>query len=222
MNNVTSGCRDISELNKLVQVMLALAVEEIKAQGVTPLIIETYRPQERQNYLYCQGRTIVECTAKGINSSFARAYCNPGAGKKTWTLKSVHTSRKAVDIVPQRLVNGQMTAIWNIQDAQTQIIIKTMQKYGFEAGANWATTPDSPHFQVKGSFYSVFKPGYNTTYITKAIQAALNKKLKIDLTTDGIWGTKTTEAVNAFRASQNYKNTTSGQLGATALKALLS
>lgn len=221
MSNVTSSCRDTKELNKLVQVMLELAIAEIKAQGVDPLVVETYRPRERQNYLYCQGRTVAECTAKGISSAFAKAYCNPTVGKKTWTLNSVHKSRKAVDMVPQRLVNGKMTAIWNTKDPQTQIIIKTMQKYGFEAGANWTTTPDSPHFQVKGSFSSVFKQGTNTTYVTKAIQSALNKKIKAGLTVDGAWGAATTAAVNSFRKHMGYKNTTSGQLGKDALRDLL-
>lgn len=222
MSNVTSSCRDTAELNILVQVMLELAIADIKAQGVSPLIVETYRPQERQNYLYCQGRTISECTAKGISSSFAKAYCNPGVGKKTWTLNSVHTTRKAVDLVPQRLVNGVMTAIWNTKDPQTQIIIKTMQKYGFEAGANWTTTPDSPHFQVKGTFTTVFKQGCNTAYVNKIIQAALNKKIQTGLTVDGSWGVATTAAVNAFRKTQGYKNITSGQLGKDALRDLIS
>jgi peptidoglycan L-alanyl-D-glutamate endopeptidase CwlK len=221
MSNVTVSCRDAKELNVLVQVMLELAIAEIKAQGVNPLITETYRPQDRQNYLYCQGRNIAECTAKGISSSFAKAYCNPAIGKKTWTLNSVHKSRKAVDIVPQRLVNGKMAAIYNTKDPQTQIIIKTMTKYGFEAGANWITTPDSPHFQVKGAFTSVFKLGANTAYVTKAIQTALNKKIKAGLTVDGNWGTATTAAVNSFRKHMEYKNTTSGQLGKDALRDLL-
>jgi peptidoglycan hydrolase-like protein with peptidoglycan-binding domain len=106
------------------------------------------------------------------------------------------------------------------KDPQTQIIIKTMTKYGFEAGANWPTTPDSPHFQVKGNFTTVFKQGANTTYVAKAIQAALNKKIKAGLTVDGDWGAKTTTAVNAFRKRMGYKDITSGQLGKDPLKEL--
>jgi peptidoglycan L-alanyl-D-glutamate endopeptidase CwlK len=220
MSNVFTSCRDIEELNNLVRVMLELAITDIKAKGVNPLVVETYRPQERQNYLYCQGRIIAECTAKGISSSFSKAYCNPKVGKVTWTLNSVHMNRKAVDVVPQRIIDGKMTAIWNSQDPQTQIIIKTMQKYGFEAGANWSTTPDSPHFQIKGDFTSVFKQGANTTFVTKAIQTALNSKIKAGLSVDGAWGAKTTAAVNDFRLHMCYKNITSGQLGKDALRDL--
>lgn len=219
MNKIPGRCNNIKELNKLVQVMLELAIADIKSQGVNPLIVETYRPQERQNHLYCQGRTIAEATAKGISSSFAKAYCNPKCGKVTWTLDSVHKSRKAVDIIPQRKINGKMTAIWNTQDPQTQIIIRTMQKYGFEAGANWTKTPDSPHFQVKGDFTTVFDSKHNTTFVTKAVQAKLNERPCNSLTVDGSWGPKTIGAVNRFRKCRGYK-TALGQIGATAYRDL--
>ena len=216
MNKIPERCSDIKELNRLVAVMLGLALADIKVQGVNPLVVETFRPQERQNYLYCQGRTIAECTAKGINKSFAEAYCNPNGGKKpTKTVNSVHTARKAVDVVPQRIVNKKMTAIWDINDPQTQIIIKTMQKYGFEAGANWDNFIDSPHFQVKGSFTNLFDAQHNNLYVTKAIQNALKIKA------DGKWGQGTTEAVIEYRKFQKYQTLT-GILGAEALKILLS
>jgi peptidoglycan L-alanyl-D-glutamate endopeptidase CwlK len=221
MNKLPERCSNLQELNKLVETMLELALEEIRSQGVNPLVVETYRPQERQNYLYCQGRTIAEATAKGINNTFATAYCSPKSGKVTWTLDSVHKSRKAVDVVPQRVVNGKMTAIWNTKDPQTQIIIKTMQKYGFESGANWTTSPDSPHFQVKGDFTSIFDAKHTTPYVTEAIQIALNKLKCNNLTVDGKWGPATTEAVNVFRKCQGYK-TALGQIGVEAFKALMS
>jgi peptidoglycan L-alanyl-D-glutamate endopeptidase CwlK len=220
MNKIPERNNDLQELNKLVKVMLELALEDIRSQGVNPLVVETYRPQERQNYLFCQGRTIAECTAKGINTAFATAYCSPKAGKVTWTLNSVHKSRKAVDVVPQRVVNGKLIAIWNTKDPQTQIIIKTMQKYGFEAGANWTTSPDSPHFQVKGDFTSVFDSKHSTPYVTNAMQTALNKLKCNNLTIDGKWGPATTEAVNVFRKCQGYK-TALGQIGVEAFKDLM-
>jgi peptidoglycan L-alanyl-D-glutamate endopeptidase CwlK len=214
MSKLPERCNDLKELNVLVRTMLELALEDIRSQDVDPLVVETYRPQARQNYLYCQGRTIAECVAKGINQSFAAAYCNPKGGKVTWTLNSVHKSRKAVDVVPQRIVNGKMTAIWNTQDPQTQIIIRTMQKYGFEAGANWMKSPDSPHFQVKGSFTGQYDAKHTTPYVTAVIQRALG------INVDKSWGPKTTDAVNKFRKAMGYKFN-HGQLGATAFKALM-
>jgi len=221
MNKLPERCSDLKELNKMVRTMLELAIADIKSQGVNPLVVETYRQQQRQNYLYCQGRTIYEAVIKGINNAFATAYCSPKSGKITWTLNSVHKSRKAVDVVPQRLVNGKMVAIWNTKDPQTQIIIRTMQKYGFEAGANWTSSPDSPHFQVKGDFTTVFDAKHTTPYVTRAIQTKLNELKCNNLTVNGIWTPATTEAVNVFRKCMGYK-TANGQLGAEAFKELMS
>lgn len=218
--NITETCRDLKELNPLVRVMLELALEDIKRQGINPLVVETYRSQERQNYLYCQGRTVTQCVAKGIKKTFAEKYCNPKASQVTWTLSSVHTTRKAVDVVPQRLVNGKMTAIWNSKDKETRAIINTMAKYGFEPGANWTKNPDSPHFQVKGDFKDLFYSGHTTPYVTMAVQIALNRKINAGLVTDGLWGAKTTAAVNKFRQANKW--CANGKLGATALKKLLS
>lgn len=195
----TTTCRDINELNILVKTMLGLALADIIQQGVNPLVVETYRSQERQNYLYCQGRTVAECTAKGIKKDFATKYCNPRTNKVTWTLSSIHRDRKAVDVVPQRKVGGKMTAIWNTKDKQTQIIIKTMQKYGFEAGANWAKTPDSPHFQIKADFTSAFSRNKTTREITKMIQDKVGAKI------DGSWGADTDKAVESFQKANNLK-----------------
>lgn len=217
--NIKEACRDQSELNSLVKVMLLLALADIRKQGVDPLVVETWRPQERQNYLYCHHRTVEQCVASGISKSFAQKYCDLSAIKETSTLNSIHTLHKAVDMVPQRIIDGKMTAIWNSRDKQTKIIIATMLKFGFEPGANWTTFPDSPHFQVDGDFTDLFYSGHTTYYVTMAIQIALNKKIDAGLTTDGKWGDKTTAAVNLFR--KKYKWSANGKLGATALKKLL-
>ena len=198
----TDQCRDIAELNPLCQILLNKALEEIKTVGINPLVVETYRSQVRQNYLYSLGRTV-----KGT--------------KVTWTQSSIHTQRNAVDVVPQRVVNGKMTAIWNTKDSETKKIIEIMTKYGFEAGANWTTSPDSPHFQIKG--VSKTAKSYSATntnpFITKTIQRLLNEKINAKLTVDGKWGTNTTKAVNKFRAKQGWKE--DGKVGVETLKKLL-
>ena len=220
VNDLFERINDTKKLNVLVKAMLDNAIIEIKEQGVNPLIVETYRTPERQNYLYCQGRNIIEVESKGISKTFAKMYCNPTIGKITWTLNSIHEISKAVDVVPQRKVNGKLTAIWNVNDTQTKIIINTMLKYGFESGANWINNPDSPHFQVNGTFTNVFNQEHNTTNVAMVIQNALNVKVRSKLKVDGAWGTKTTEAVNNFRKMQGYK-TAKGQIGVDAFKALL-
>ena len=198
----TDQCRDIKELNQLCQILLNKAIEEIKDTGINPLVVETYRSQVRQNYLYEQGRT------------------RPGA-KVTQTLSSVHTLRNAVDLIPQRRIDGKMTAIWNANDKETKKIIFFMQKYGFEAGANWSSSPDSPHYQIKG--VSKTAKSYSITntnsFITKMIQKLLNEKNNAGLIVDGKWGSNTTKEVNKFRAKFNWKE--DGKVGVETLKKLL-
>lgn len=202
MANVTDQCRDTKQLNVLCATLLELAFKEIKENGINPLLVETYRSQARQNYLYSQGRTISGTVI-------------------TWTLNSIHTLKNAVDVVPQRISNGKMTAIWNSKDKQTLKIINIMTKYGFEAGANWSTSEDSPHFQIKGVSKTAkdYHAKNTNVYITKMIQLALNKYLGIHLFADGKWGSLTTAAVNDFRAKNKWSK--NGKLGVIALKELL-
>lgn len=227
----TTVNRDPDELNGLVKILYNAAIKEIKSKGINPLTVETYRPKKRQYYLYCNGRTATVAISAGVPSSIANKYCPvlKNKAKVTWTLNSIHIERKAVDIIAQRLVKGKRTAIWNASDKDNKKIVEIMTKYGFEAGANWKSNPDSPHYQIKGNFTKVFKKGYTNTYITKMIQIALNNVTKQDgsklldskLKEDGDWGDKTTKAVNKFRKFKKYSNTTNGSIGATALKDLI-
>ncbi len=199
--SVTDQCRDIKELNPLCQILLNKAIKEIKAESINPLVVETYRSQARQDYLYSQGRTI------------------PGK-EVTWTRSSIHTKRNAVDVVPQRIVSGKMTAIWNANDKETKKLVSLMTKYGFESGGNFST-PDSPHFQIKGVSDTAksYSATNTNTYISKMIQTLLNEKNKAGLTVDGKWGANTTKAVNKFRAKQGWKQ--DGKVGVATLKKLL-
>lgn len=211
----TAQCRDIKKSNDLVRVQLELALADLKNQGVNPLVVETLRTKERQYMLYGQGRTKAQCKAAGVPVKYAA----PDKAKVTWTLNSIHITGFAVDVVPQRKVNGKMTAIWNIKDSDTVKIIATMMKYGFEAGANWTSSPDSPHYQVKGVKGITYSQTNTNTMVTTAIQMALNEAIGADLVVDGKWGNKTTAAVNEFRKRNGWKQ--SGVLGKKALKILL-
>lgn len=211
----TAQCRDIKKLNGLIRVQLELALADLREQGVNPLVVETLRTKERQYMLYGQGRTKAQCKMKGVPEKYAA----PSKAKVTSTLNSIHLTGFAVDVVPQRKVNGKMTAIWNTNDPDTQKIIATMVKYGFEAGANWTSFPDSPHFQVKGVKGINYSQSNTTKWVTTAIQIALNEAIDAGLVVDGIWGAKTTEAVNKFRKLNGWSQ--NGKLGTKALKTLL-
>lgn len=181
-------CRDVTKLNGVVRELLILALDEVRACGVAPLVVETLRTKERQYWLYGQGRTALQLMKKGISPKYAHK-----GQIVTQTLNSIHISGCAVDVVPMR--NGK--AIWDANDKDTKKIVAIMGFYGFEAGANWKSFKDSPHFQIKLPYpknNSVSQ--HNTTsFLTKAIQK------KLGIKADGIWGFKTNEAVEKFRES---------------------
>lgn len=123
MADVTTTCRDISELTAPAQKACNLFMAKCKAAGLNVLITETYRSQKRQNYLYEQGRT--------------------RAGKiVTWTLNSRHTSRRAWDICKN--VKGQ--------EFSDSSFFKACGTIAAELGIIWGgtwKTPDTPHFEVE-------------------------------------------------------------------------
>lgn len=216
--NVKSSTRDIKELNPLVQVMLNVALDKIRKKKITPLVVETYRPKERQYYLYGQGRSVATCIGAGMPKKYAQKYARSG-NKCTWTLDSIHIKRCAVDLIPMR--NGK--AIWNSNDKETKEIISIMQSVGFEAGANWTSSPDSPHFQVDGikSTSKSFTKTNTNKYVTKMIQKQLKKAgFYGGYSVDGKWGTATSNAIKKWRKSLGWSSVAS--IGTKALKKLLS
>ena len=216
--NVKSSTRDIKELNPLVQVMLNVALDKIRKKKITPLVVETYRPKERQYYLYGQGRSVATCIGAGMPKSYAQKYARSG-NKVTWTLNSIHIKRCAVDLIPQR--NGK--AIWDSKDKDTKQIISIMESVGFEAGANWSSSPDSPHFQVKGisTTGKSFSKSNTTKFVTKMIQSQLKKAgFYKDYIVDGDWGKGTDNAVKQWRKSCGWSSVAT--IGTKALKKLLS
>lgn len=128
MSNVTTTCRDINELKANARDAVLLLFQECYKAGIKDIFItETYRSQERQKYLYAQGRT------------------RPG-NKVTWTLNSNHTPRLAWDIATS-LSN-------NLYDIPTLNKVGTIaKKLGIEWGGYWKVPNyDAPHFQVSATW----------------------------------------------------------------------
>ena len=118
--NVATACRDIGELSTLAQTACKLFLATCKAKGINIFITETYRSQDRQNYLYAQGRT-------------------REGNVVTWTKSSRHTSRRAWDIA----CNGNVlydTAVLKKAGA-------VASELGITWGGTWST-PDMPHFEI--------------------------------------------------------------------------
>lgn len=120
--SVTKTCRDISELTNNAQTACKLFMEECDKRGLNVIITETYRSQERQNYLYEQGRS--------------------RQGKVvTWTKNSRHTSRRAWDICKNK--KGEEYS----DGAFFKVCGEVAKKYGITWGGTWKT-PDTPHFEI--------------------------------------------------------------------------
>lgn len=127
MTNVTTTCRDLAQLLPVAQMACKLLFQECYKVGIRNIFItETYRSQERQNYLYAQGRT------------------RPGA-IVTWTLDSKHKSRLAWDIAVAPPMSLYDVATLNKVGA-------IAQKLGITWGGqkSWvdASKTDRPHFEV--------------------------------------------------------------------------
>ena len=120
--SVTKTIRDIKELTPEAQKACNLFMAECKKQGLNVLITETYRSQERQNYLYEQGRT--------------RA-----GNKVTWTTHSRHTSRRAWDICKNLKGHEYDDTLFFKKCGEVA------RKLGITWGGDW-TSPDMPHFEV--------------------------------------------------------------------------
>ncbi len=122
--SVTQTCRDINELRNNAKQACMLLFQECYKAGIRDIFItETYRSQQRQNYLYQQGRT------------------RPG-NVVTWTTSSNHTPRLAWDIA--------VAPPKSLYDKETLNKVGAIAgKLGIEWGGTWkAPNYDAPHFQV--------------------------------------------------------------------------
>lgn len=138
--SVTKPITSLNELNPVVKKQAELFLQKCKEQGLNIKITETYRSQERQNYLYCQGRTVAQATAKGITNSFAQKYCKPSAKQVTWTLNSNHTGKKAFDICQNIIGKEYDESVLKKAGA----IAKTV---GLDWGGDWTSNTDMPHME---------------------------------------------------------------------------
>ena len=122
MSNITTACRDISELTPNAQKACRLFLQKCEENGLKVRITETYRSQERQNYLYAQGRT-------------------RSGNVVTWTKNSRHTSRRAWDICKD--IKGQEYADSGFFKVCGQIA----KELNITWGGTWKQA-DTPHFEV--------------------------------------------------------------------------
>lgn len=154
--DVTTTCRDISQLTTLAQTACILFMARCNEAGLNVLITETYRSQDRQDYLYEQGRT------------------RPG-NIVTWTKSSRHTSRRAWDICKN--VKGQ--------EYNDTAFFAACGKIAKELGITWGGTwksPDKPHFEISTRWKAPVQEGTEMVEKSKIIvngkEIAVNRILK--------------------------------------------
>lgn len=121
--NDLSICRDISELRKDFQVLLANALQDARKKGLEPVVIETHRTQARQNHLYSLGRSTE-------------------GSKVTWTKNSKHTERIAADVCPSK--DGIIDWMWKEGFDEWGKIAKA---HGLKWGGDFSTY-DGAHVEI--------------------------------------------------------------------------
>lgn len=126
----------IDQLNEKTREALLLFLEIAEDEGLPVLVTETYRTQERQEYLYSLGRT-----AEG--------------SIVTWTTESEHTKRRAFDIAKN--VRGE-------EYSDPEFFRKAAEigaRIGLEAGYYWDQgRQDRPHFQMNWYDRILYPEGY--------------------------------------------------------------
>lgn len=143
--------RDIKDLSPAMQVLYNRHSDRVRRDpwmqqnGVSMLLICTYRSGEEQDKLYAQGRT-----TPGAVVTNARA----GKSKHNVTLPGTNTpASEAYDIVP--VINGKLD--WSTHDDPATPIDELevwnrIGAHGKAAGLKWYGDPDAPfrefpHFQ---------------------------------------------------------------------------
>lgn len=153
MNVLDVPDRDLYKGHQLLQQRLPAFIAEAQSMGYKLVIIEIFRPEERQQWLYGQGRTPAQCSVKGVPVDYAR----PGAVvTNAWSAKtSAHGYEEAglpascaADLVP----TGADGKPWTTDDDWTAylgVLEPIANKHGLRhfhapGKAVW----DKPHIQL--------------------------------------------------------------------------
>lgn len=122
--------RKLEDLDPDVRAICNAHIALCHQHGIELLITSTWRDFESQDALYAIGRT-VDLNRKPITKAKAG---------QSW-----HNYRAAYDVVP--LVGGK--PVWDAKNPIWKEVIKYGKEAGAEAGADWKSFPDLPHFDVR-------------------------------------------------------------------------
>jgi peptidoglycan L-alanyl-D-glutamate endopeptidase CwlK len=121
--------RNLSDLDPRAREVCQLQIAGCHEAGIEIIVTSTWRDFESQDSLYAIGRT-VELGRHAVTNAKAGA---------SW-----HNFRAAWDVVP--IVSGK--PVWNAADPIWKEVIRIGKAAGAQAGADWKSFPDLPHFQV--------------------------------------------------------------------------
>jgi len=121
--------RLLSDLDPEAEAVAEAHISACLEEGIELLITSTYRDYESQDALYAIGR----------NGDPRKVVTNAPAGH-SW-----HNFKCAWDVVP--IVSGK--PVWDATDPMWKKVIDAGKSVGAEAGADWKSFPDLPHFQVR-------------------------------------------------------------------------
>ena len=113
------------------------------------VVFEGRRRTEVQNAYYAQGRESLE----EVNKKRAAAGLYLLKSERdnyviTWTLFSKHIAGLAMDVLP---VDGRGNPTWDLAHYRKsfEIIRDCGKQEGLVCGADWAATPDWPHYEMR-------------------------------------------------------------------------
>jgi hypothetical protein len=143
----------IRDPKKMVSPAKEAAIKALAAcqtMSVKVWVNETLRSQEVQDAYYLQGRDILEnVNAKRKIAGLPPINESENKNIITWTLKSKHSSGKAMDLYP---VDKTGKILWSGKKSDFQPIADIIKPFGFDWGGDWdAKNLDLPHFEWKAT-----------------------------------------------------------------------
>ena len=120
--------RSLEHLDPEARQVCMAHVRRCRDSGIELIVTSTWRDYESQAALYAIGRTV---------HPERRPVTNAKAGR-SW-----HNFKCAWDVVP--VIDGK--CVWDSKDPLWREVVKIGKECGAQAGAEWKSFPDLPHFQ---------------------------------------------------------------------------
>ena len=109
------------------------------------LVLEGVRSKEQCYINYGKGRSVAQCSAKGVPTNYAQ----PSLSKVTWLnnpLASKHVTGNAVDLVPYPIDWEDINKFKKINEAMQVAAKELGVKLSY--GGDWTKKKDYPHWEL--------------------------------------------------------------------------